>query len=35
MDKQLDTRFIELLNGFLPAVFLMMPDVTHITFEVY
>jgi len=27
MDKQLDIRFIELLNGFLPTVFPMMPDV--------
>lgn len=27
MDKQLDTRFTELLTGFLPTVFPMMPDV--------
>ena len=27
MDKQLDTRFTELLTGFLPIVFPMMPDI--------
>jgi len=27
MDEQLDARFIELLNGFLPSVFPMMPDI--------
>lgn len=27
MDEQLDTRFAELLKGFLPSVFPMMPDI--------
>lgn len=27
MDEQLDARFIELLNGFLPSVFPMLPDI--------